>query len=85
MGKLLISATRVLPFCVVLLVFAAVAPSQPPPPPPPPISHTPGWYSNSEPSIIYENSSGLRIVWWNSYIYRYQGGIGQQFFGHFQG
>jgi hypothetical protein len=41
--------------------------------PPGPAFLPPGWYRNSKPPIIYEDRSGLRIVWGNSYVYQYPG------------
>jgi hypothetical protein len=66
MGKLMVAAERFLPLCaVLLLVLPALAVSQP-------TSLPPGWYRNSGPSIIFEDSR-VRITWENSYIYPYPG------------
>jgi hypothetical protein len=62
-----------------LVVPTIVAPQPPTPPPlppgfpgdepePQPTQLAPGWYRNSGPSIIYEDSN-LRISWEKSYIY----------------
>jgi hypothetical protein len=34
---------------------------------------TPGWYKNSDPSVIAELNTGLRVTWENSYIYEHPG------------
>jgi hypothetical protein len=34
---------------------------------------SPGWYRNNGPATIYEDSSGTKIVWENSYIYQHPG------------
>src|SRR5947208_8937772 len=64
MCQLMVVVARFLSLCAVLLVLPSVAVGQP----------TPGWYRNSGPngeSIIYEDSSGLRVVWGNSYSYEH--------------
>ena len=68
MGKLMVVVTRFLSLCAVLLAISANATAQP-------IPLAPGWYKNSGPSIIYEDSWGQRIEWVNSYVYPYPGDV----------
>jgi hypothetical protein len=68
MGKLMVVVNRFLLLCAVLLAIPAIAVAQPTP-------LVPGWYRNSGPSIIYEDSWGQRIEWVNSYIYPYPGDV----------
>jgi hypothetical protein len=66
MGKLLVAVARVLPLCAAVLALPAIAASQP-------TSLSPGWYRNSGPGIMVQDSSGGVIGWMNSYIYPYPG------------
>lgn len=57
--------TRFLALCAVLLALPAITAAQ---------ALAPGWYRNSGPSTIYEDSL-LRTTWENSYIYPYPGDV----------
>lgn len=59
----MVALTRFLLFCAVVLALPAIADAQPPPPPPPgppppiaPPHLEPGWYKNSGPAIIHDDS-----------------------------
>jgi hypothetical protein len=65
LAKLMIGATRFLFLCAAVLALPTYAAAQPTP-------LAPGWYRNSGPSVIYEDSE-LTIIWENSYIYPYPG------------
>lgn len=67
--SLVVGLARFLILCAFVLLLPALATSQTPQP-------TPGWYKNSGPSIMYEapsQTSILRVVWENSYIYQHPG------------
>ena len=67
--SLVVGLARFLILCAFVLLLPALATSQTPQP-------TPGWYKNSRPSIMYEapsQTSILRVVWENSYIYQHPG------------
>jgi hypothetical protein len=65
MGKLVVGLVGFLSFCAMGLLLPPLAASQS-------TQTSPGWYKNSGPSTIYEDSK-LRIVWENSYIYQHPG------------
>lgn len=63
----MVVAARFILFCAALLTLPAIVAAQTPPP-----HLEPGWYKNSGPAIIHEDSE-LRITWENSYVYPYPG------------